>query len=143
LSSLTAPRKRRSHKEPNMHNIPTKHTARKSEHPDIYVEFLSTGDLAVVANRKTRKVLGKIVKGDRLPWGTLNGSSYLKPPEYRAFTVESGPELPQMLLALAHQAGLCAMYLCTSCDELHILNDTTAKQFLAEIDAVPPQATLQ
>jgi hypothetical protein len=115
-----------------MTNIPTEHTDRKTKLPDIYVE--TQGDRAViVANKRARRLINEHVDPP-LPWWRIHGSDYLKSPEYRCVAIENGP-ISQLTLAIAHQGGMRAEFLCSDCDRLHVVNDEMAEKFVTEAAA--------
>lgn len=101
--------------------------------PDAYAEPGSDGYTTIVANKKAREVLEKGFDKPGPRWRKVRGSNILKSPEYRCLGIEDRP-LPQILLSVIHQAGLMAMFTCTNCDKLHIMDDEQAARFLKEAE---------
>lgn len=112
-----------------MANIAPKQPDCKSEHPDVYAE--PQGDHAViVANAKARRLINEHVEPP-FRWKKVLGSDYLKSPEYRCVCISNGP-IPQLMLAIAHQGGLRATFVCSDCDEFHTVTDEMAARFVEE-----------
>jgi hypothetical protein len=115
-----------------MPNIATKQPDHKPL-PDVYAESGDDGYTTIVANRRARKLINKHFEKPRPLWGCVGGDVFTSP-EYRAVGIGDGP-VPQVLLAVAHQAGMKAMFKCLSCPQLHTMTDETAARFLKEAEA--------
>lgn len=111
-----------------MADIPTPSSDRK---PDVYAEPQGAGYATIVANKKGRAALNRGFEKPRPRWAKLGRSKYLKSPEYLCLSIENGA-VPQVMLGAAHQAGCHVWFMCTLCDDLHVMDDALANRFITE-----------
>lgn len=116
-----------------MTDISTTDPTRKSDLPDIYAEVDSEGNATIVANKRGRDIINAGFEKPGPRWFKVRGSNYLQSPEFRCLSLENGP-VTQVMLSVAHQAGLRVMFMCVECSELHIMNDAQAERFLKEAE---------
>jgi hypothetical protein len=114
--------------------------------PDVYVEPQpQEGVTLLVANKKARRFFNKSF--GRPQWDFTAGPD-LNSPEYRCLVLGADGKAAAAMLCAAHQAGLSAMFKCTKCNELHVVDDEQAERlWLTAIEgaanAMPAHPMLQ